>query len=99
MLSTYIRPLPKVDELRPTHREFIARPDRSGILVAAGRRRPAVGGVVLLDVPTEQDALRIMAADPYVTHGVASYEPIEWLIASGSVARAQDTQIEDCSAL
>ncbi|MBF6469048.1 hypothetical protein IU427_28345 [Nocardia beijingensis] len=47
-------------------------------LVLAGRRVPLVGGVYLAaDMPREQlDAL--LATDPYVVHGVASHEIVEF---------------------
>ena len=86
MISTYLFPLDEVDRHRPQHLEFLASREAKGLLVGAGRREPPVGGVVLLDVETEDEARAVMAADPYVAAGVAGYEPIGWTPARGPLS-------------
>lgn len=83
MISTYLRPLDEVDAARPDHFEFMAGLEASGVVVGAGRQDPPTGGIVLLDVATEAQARELMAGDPYVQRGLASYEPTGWLPTRG----------------
>ena len=86
MVSTYRRPLDEVDAVRAEHFAFMDKLEAAGLVVAAGRQQPPVGGIVLLDVATEAEARVIMAGDPYVLHGVADYEPIGWNPTRGRLA-------------
>jgi len=83
MISTYLRPIEEVDAIRPKHFEFMDGLQERGALVGAGRRIPPTGGIVLLDVETEEDATATMALDPYVTGGYATYEPVGWTVTRG----------------
>ena len=73
MISTYTVPLAQVDQVRAAHMSFLDGLEERKIAVSAGRQDPPTGGVVVLDVATEDEARAIMAADPYVTQGVAEY--------------------------
>ena len=86
MISTYVAPLDQVDEARPDHFEFMAGLEATGVVVGAGRQDPPVGGIVLLDVDTEDEARALLADDPYVLRGLARYEPTGWKPARGSLA-------------
>jgi uncharacterized protein YciI len=59
------------------------------LVVGAGRRQPPTGGIVLLDVDTDDEARAIFAADPYVIAGVAEYEPIGWTPTSGPLGNRE----------
>ena len=78
MISTYLAPLDEVDKAREDHLAFIAGLEERGLVVAAGRQDPAVGGVILFDVDSEQEAQELIAKDPYVLRGLAEYKPIGW---------------------
>ena len=86
MISTYLRPLDEVDAVRPEHIEFVAGLTETGVCVASGRRQPPVGGILLLDVATEDEARAVIADDPYVTGGFARYEPVGWTPTTGRLA-------------
>lgn len=77
----YRRPLEDVQEHRAAHRAYIRDLHERGIVVAAGPFEPIFGGGVIFSVSDEGgqamlDAL--VAADPYVTSGVAQYEVLGW---------------------
>src|SRR5439155_7062296 len=78
MMSHYLRPLEEVDAVAEAHRAFLARLQEDGLLIEGGRLDPPVGGVVLLRVATREEAVATMAADPYVTEQVASYDAFGW---------------------
>jgi uncharacterized protein YciI len=89
MISTYLRPLDEVDAVRPAHFEFMAGLEAKALVVGAGRRQPPTGGIVLLDVETEEEAVAIFAADPYVIAGVARYEPTGWTPTRGPLGNRE----------
>jgi len=86
MISTYLAPLDKVDEVRDEHLDFIGGLERAGVLVSAGRQDPPRGGVILLEVDTEAEARALLADDPYVRHGVAEYAATGWQPTRGVLA-------------
>jgi len=86
MISTYLAPLDQVDRIRDEHLSFVAGLEERGLVVAAGRQDPPVGGIILLDVATEAEAVDLISADPYVREGVASYVPTGWKPTRGVLA-------------
>ncbi|PRY27116.1 YciI family protein [Pseudosporangium ferrugineum] len=86
MISTYLVPLDEVDRVRDEHLAFLAGLEERGLVVSAGRQDPAVGGVVLLGVGTEEEARELMAQDPYVLRGVAEYTATGWTPTRGVLA-------------
>lgn len=86
MISTYLRQLDEVDAARDDHFAFLEKLEADGLVVTAGRQSPPTGGVVLLDVPTEEQAREVMAGDPYVQRGLAAYTAIGWLLTRGALA-------------
>lgn len=86
MISTYLKPLDEVDQARDEHLAFLAGLEERGLVVSAGRQDPPKGGVVLLDVDTEAEARAIIADDPYVKHGLVTYEPTGWKPSRGILA-------------
>jgi uncharacterized protein YciI len=84
MISTYLAPLDEVDKARDAHAAFL---DTLGdAVISGGRQDPPVGGVVLLDAPSAEEAERIMADDPYVKQGLASYTATGWKPTRGVLA-------------
>ncbi len=90
MISTYLRPADEIDAARPDHLEWLATVEACGLVALAGRQDPPVGGVVLLDVADVAAAQAVMADDPYVLRGLATYAAIGWLPTRGLLAPARD---------
>ena len=78
MISKYLAPLDRMDAARPDHARYLDRLEEAGYVVTAGRQDPPVGGIVVLDVDTADEARALMSEDPYVQGGLAEYEPIGW---------------------
>ncbi|GGN25646.1 uncharacterized protein YciI [Actinoplanes campanulatus] len=89
MISTYLKPLAEVDEARADHLAFVTELEEGGYSVTAGRIDPPTGGIILLDVDTEAEAHELLAKDPYVQRGLASYAAIGWHPARGALAGYQ----------
>jgi uncharacterized protein YciI len=85
MISKYLKPLEEVDRVRDDHYAFLDGLEAQELVVLAGRQDPPTGGVILLDVDSEERAREIFAGDPYVTAGVAEYTPIGWNPRRGSL--------------
>jgi uncharacterized protein YciI len=75
MISKYLKPLAELDAARPDHAKYLDRLEAAGYVVSAGRQEPPVGGIVILDVDTADEARELIADDPYVSRGLAAYEP------------------------
>lgn len=75
---TYKVPLDVVDSHRPAHMTWLDEAIAAGWLLAAGRKSPPTGGVLI--AKGERSAIEaLITGDPYHTHGVADYEVIEFL--------------------
>lgn len=78
LLLKYLKPLDEVERLLPEHRAFLDRFYREGKLLLSGPREPRNGGVILADVDSELEAMKIIVEDPYFTEKVADYEVIRF---------------------
>ena len=87
MISTYLRPLEEVDAARPDHFRFMDELEAAGHVVGAGRQEPATGGIVLLRAGSAEEAQRLMAGDPSVQRGLATYEAVGWQVSRGPLAQ------------
>jgi uncharacterized protein YciI len=78
LLSKYLKPLDEVERLMPEHRAFLDRFYREGKLVCSGPREPRTGGVILADVDSEVEAMKIVVEDPFFSEKVAHYELVRF---------------------
>lgn len=78
MISTYRAPLAEVDTARDAHMSFLDELEQRGLVVSAGRQNPPVGGMILFNVDSEDEARALLANDPYVLRGLADYEARGW---------------------
>jgi uncharacterized protein YciI len=86
MISTYTAPLDEVDKAREDHMQFLSGLEERGLLVSAGRQDPPIGGVVLINADSAELARELMAGDPYVLRGLATYEPMGWTPTRGALS-------------
>ena len=78
LLLKYIKPMEEVERLTPAHREFLKRYYDAGKLIVSGPREPRTGGVILANVASEVEAMKIIVEDPFFTEKVAEYEVIRF---------------------
>ena len=74
LTSTYLQPPDVVEQTRPAHLKFLAAEVEAGHLVVAGRQEDGSGGVLITTDMTADESRALLARDPYVQGGVASYE-------------------------
>ena len=76
LVSKYLVPLEEVDAHLPEHRAFLDRFYREGKFVFSGPREPRTGGVILCNVDSHLEAMKIVCEDPFFTEKIADYEVI-----------------------
>jgi uncharacterized protein YciI len=74
LLLSYHAPLSAIDDAMPLHRAYLDHHYEAGRFVVSGAQVPRTGGFILAagDDPREIEA--IIAADPFVLRGLATYE-------------------------
>ena len=84
---TYIRPLEEIDEARQAHLEHLRRAFASGLFLMAGPQVPRTGGVII--ARGDRDAVDAhMAADPFVTLGLAEVLVTEFAATTTAACRS-----------
>jgi uncharacterized protein YciI len=78
MVLKYLVPLDEVEEHMEAHVRFLERFYREGKFIVSGRREPKTGGVILADVDSEVEAMKIVCEDPFFVEKVADYELIRF---------------------
>jgi uncharacterized protein YciI len=78
VLLTYTKPLGEIDRLMAEHVAFLGQGYRTGVFLVSGRRIPRSGGVILASAPGRAELEDLMARDPFIREGAASYEIIEF---------------------
>ena len=92
MISKYLAPLEELDAARPDHAAYLDGLEEAGYVVSAGRQDPPVGGIIIFDVDTADEARQLIADDPYVRRGLAAYEPHGWEPTRGPLANWKRTR-------
>lgn len=78
VLVTYLKPLEEVDRWLPEHLAFLERNYERTSIIFSGRRTPRVGGVILINLETEEDVRRFIGEDPFYVNQIAEYNIIEF---------------------
>jgi uncharacterized protein YciI len=77
VLLTYVKPIEEIDRLRPAHVEWIERAMAEGVMLLAGRRTSATGGVLLFR-GTPEMVEPVVKSDPFLTEGAATMELVSF---------------------
>lgn len=78
ILLRYVKPVEEVEAHTPAHREFLQRMYAEGKLICSGPRDPRTGGVILADLDSEVDAMKLVCDDPFFENGIAEYDVIRF---------------------
>jgi len=79
-----------IAEHLPRHLEYMIGLEKEGVLFASGPLAEADGqvrgdGLTIVRAPSAQAARAIAEADPFVVHGLRSFELREWTVMEGSL--------------
>ena len=75
---TYLKPVEEIDALMHDHVAWLKKGYDEGLFIASGRRVPRSGGVILAKSGDEQALRENLARDPFVVHGTARCEVVEF---------------------
>jgi uncharacterized protein YciI len=80
----------QIAEHLPRHLEYMIGLEKEGVLFASGPLAEADGqvrgdGLTIVRAPSAQAARAIAEADPFVVHGLRSFELREWTVMEGSL--------------
>jgi len=78
LLGRYVKPVDEVEQHLDAHREWVRDNAQAGRIVAAGREVPLQGGILIATGVTRDEVDAMIAADPYITEGVAEYDVREY---------------------
>ena len=75
---TYVESMDEIDHYLVAHREFLDVYYRQGLFLMSGPMKPRTGGIIIALCNVKVEIDRIMAKDPFIQAGVATYELIEF---------------------
>jgi len=78
IILRYTKPLAEIDRLMPAHVRFLEEGYAAGVFLASGRRVPRDGGVIIAAGAGVGVVSELMAHDPFVEAGAATFEVIEF---------------------
>jgi len=76
---TYKTPLEEVDKHVDAHVAYLKEGYSKGYFIAAGRKSPRTGGIILSKVKNRDELEAILAKDPFHLAGIAQYEITEFI--------------------
>lgn len=74
----YIKPLEEVEPHLEAHRAFLDRHFADGHFIAAGRKVPRTGGIILAKAAGREQLNDLISADPFYVHEVAEFDVVEF---------------------
>ncbi len=88
LVINYTAPLERIDALLPAHVRFLDRYFASGHFLASGPQHPRLGGVIVAHAPDRDHLDQIVASDPFVQAGAATYDVVPFTPTRGPLAAA-----------
>ena len=74
----YIASLKEIDARMKEHMVFLNACYREGLFIVSGRKVPRTGGIILAQGSTKEAVEALMKNDPFVAHGLAEFDVIEF---------------------
>ena len=74
----YNATLEKIDAAMINHIKFLKKQYDQHIFLASGRKNPRTGGIILSIAKTQTDVEKIMATDPFIKLGLATFTVTEF---------------------
>ena len=76
---TYKVELNKVDQYLEEHVEYLKKQYANKVFIASGRKVPRTGGVILSNIKSKDELLKILDQDPFKANDLADYQVIEFV--------------------
>ncbi len=78
IISQYVKPIEAVDAMLAQHREFLDCCYQQSKFIFSGPQVPRVGGIIMANVTSINEARQIMEKDPFHVNGISEYQYIEF---------------------
>lgn len=88
---TYKKPLTDVEKYLAAHREYLDNYYNAGYFIASGPREPRIGGIILCNVKTLEEAQSIIFQDPFFKEEIADYEVTQFHATKHNVSNFKDS--------
>lgn len=75
----YTADLDTIIKNRPDHLDFLQRHYDAGTFIVSGPKVPREGGIILAKAESKQHLTEIANQDPFITHGLATFEITEFV--------------------
>jgi len=69
----YRAPLEKIDEVLPSHREFLQTGFDKGIILMSGPQVPRIGGIIIARANSMEELDKFFSNDPYRLNNIGEY--------------------------
>ena len=79
ILGKYVKPLEVINMLIAEHRKFLDEFYKKSKFICSGPQDPRVGGVIVANVESVDEARQIMKGDTFHINGAAEYQSIKFL--------------------
>ena len=79
ILGKYTKPLEVIDALISEHRKFLDEFYKKSKFICSGPQDPRIGGVIVANVESVDEARQIMEGDPFHVNGAAEYQFIKFV--------------------
>jgi uncharacterized protein YciI len=77
LIVSYTAPLAEVEKILADHLAWVADHYADGTFLVSGRQNPRTGGFIIARGDDREAIERIIATDPFVTKGVATYTVLQ----------------------
>lgn len=75
---TYTVPIERIDAVLDDHLAWLNAGHEAGHFIAWGPREPRDGGLIFVKAASREEAERLLAADPFMTEGLADLSIMQW---------------------
>ena len=75
----YLCDIETVEKYVGIHRQFMAPYFSEGVFIAAGRKEPRTGGIILAQGISKSELQKVIKQDPFYQHNIAKYDVIEFI--------------------
>lgn len=75
---TYKKPLDVVDNYLSDHIKYLDKYYKAGNFLISGRKNPRIGGIIIADFESVEEAQKAILDDPFYQEKVAEYEITEF---------------------
>ncbi|MGF6907509.1 YciI family protein [Fusobacterium sp. PH5-44] len=76
---SYMKSMSEVEKHLENHMKFIKDLFAKGQIICSGKKIPRTGGIIICSFTDINEAKSVLDRDPFIVHGVANYELIEFL--------------------